>query len=338
MSNYAYAATRVRARRSRLLGPESYAQLLNMEFSEIARYIQDLEYRREIDKYGATLRGADLLEAALLDNRSTEIGEVIGFCTGDLRMGVAAYAERYNVRAIKVLLRGIFDEVDSEELLKQVSPMSDSQLDLYTQIAASENIEGAVEQLEATKYYELLQEALENRKSDSLQPLEDALDKAYYQDLVSSLPSSGAADRIYRGFVQVQIDVANLKTVMRLRHRGLGGHGELLISGGTIDETLLTATNSVTDIIPILEGTAYQEVLQPVIENFEDNGLNKAIQALENHVSITSRRYSYLYPLSILPILDYLLRKEKEVRNLRTIVRGKDLELSNERIKEIIVV
>ncbi|SVC65204.1 uncharacterized protein METZ01_LOCUS318058, partial [marine metagenome] len=28
-----------------------------MEFSEIARYIQDLEYRREIDKYGATLRG-----------------------------------------------------------------------------------------------------------------------------------------------------------------------------------------------------------------------------------------------------------------------------------------
>ena len=338
MSNYAYAATRVRARRSRLLGPESYAQLLNMEFSEIARYIQDLEYRREIDKYGATLRGADLLEAALLDNRSTEIGEVIGFCTGDLRMGVAAYAERYNVRAIKVLLRGIFDEVDSEELLKQVSPMSDSQLDLYTQIAASENIEGAVEQLEATKYYELLQEALENRKSDSLQPLEDALDKAYYQDLVSSLPSSGAADRIYRGFVQVQIDVANLKTVMRLRHRGLGGHGELLISGGTIDETLLTATNSVTDIIPILEGTAYQEVLQPVIENFEDNGLNKAIQALENHVSITSRRYSYLYPLSILPILDYLLRKEKEVRNLRTIVRGKDLKLSNERIKEIMVV
>ena len=88
MSNYAYAATRVMARRSRLLGPESYNQLLNMEFSEIARYIQDLEYRREIDKYGASLRGADLLETALLDNRSTEIGEVIGFCTGELRKSV----------------------------------------------------------------------------------------------------------------------------------------------------------------------------------------------------------------------------------------------------------
>jgi len=94
MSNYAYAATRVMARRSRLLGPESYNQLLNMEFSEIARYIQDLEYRREIDKYGASLRGADLLETALLDNRSTEIGEVIGFCTGELRKSVGAYDGR----------------------------------------------------------------------------------------------------------------------------------------------------------------------------------------------------------------------------------------------------
>ena len=78
--------------------------------------------------------------------------------------------------------------------------------------------------------------------------------------------------------------------------------------------------------------------MQPILENFEEDGLNSAIQALENHVSTASRRYSYLYPLSILPILDYLLRKEREVRNLRTIVRGKDLELSNERIKELMVV
>ena len=84
--------------------------------------------------------------------------------------------------------------------------------------------------------------------------------------------------------------------------------------------------------------TKYFFLPKCIIENFENSGLNRAIQALENHVSSTSRRYSYLYPLSILPILDYLLRKEKEVRNLRTIVRGKDLKLSNERIKEIMVV
>jgi len=126
--------------------------------------------------------------------------------------------------------------------------------------------------------------------------------------------------------------------VMRLRHRGLTGLGELLIEGGTLDETTLATTSSVADILPIIEGTTFQEVLQPVLEDFEDGGLNRAVQALENHVATQSRRYAYLHPLSILPILDYLLRKEKEVRNLRTIVRGRELELSREKIEELLVV
>jgi len=79
-------------------------------------------------------------------------------------------------------------------------------------------------------------------------------------------------------------------------------------------------------------------VLQPILDDFADEGLNRAVQALENHVAEHSRRYAYLHPLSILPILDYLLRKEKEVRNLRTIVRGRELDLPREKIEELVVV
>ena len=338
MSNYAYAATRARARRARLLPPEAFGQLLNMELEEIARYIQDLEYRREIDRYGASLRGVDLLEAALLDNRATEVGEIIGFCTGELRQGIEAYAEIYRVRGIKVLLRGVFDGLSSEELLRQISPLTERDRELYVQMAATDSVEAAVELLEGTRYHDVVQNALEQRQSDSLQPIEDALDRAYYENLASRLPVGGAASRVYRGFVRLQIDVANLKTVMRLRHRGLSGLGELLIDGGTLDETALAATSSVTDILPIIEGTPFQEILLPILENFEENGLNRAVQALGEHIAAQSRRYAYLHPLSILPILDYLLRKEKEVRNLRTIVRGRELKLSREKIEELLVV
>ena len=338
MSNFAYAATRARARRARLLPHEAFGQLLHMELEEIARYIQDMEYRREIDRYGASLRGADLLEAALLANRATEVGEIIGFCTGELRQGIEAYAEIYRVRGIKVLLRGIFDDLGGEELLRQVSPLTERDRELYTQMAATDSVEAAVELLEGTRYHDVVQNALEQRQSDSLQPIEDALDRAYYENLASSLPTGGAAGRVYRGFVRLQIDVANLKTVMRLRHRGLSGLGELLIEGGTRDEAALAATNSVSDILPIIEGTPFQEVLQPILDDFADEGLNRAVQALENHVAEHSRRYAYLHPLSILPILDYLLRKEKEVRNLRTIVRGRELDLPREKIEELVVV
>ncbi|HET8687471.1 MAG TPA: V-type ATPase subunit, partial [Methanosarcina sp.] len=42
-SNYAYAVTRVRAMKSKLLPKESYPRLLNMGIDEITRFIQESE-------------------------------------------------------------------------------------------------------------------------------------------------------------------------------------------------------------------------------------------------------------------------------------------------------
>ena len=100
MSNYSYVATRARSRRSRLLPAEAYTQLLNLELSEIARYIQDLEYRREIDRYGSKLSGADLIETALVDNLAGDVGDFLSFSTGRLREILMVYAERYRVETV----------------------------------------------------------------------------------------------------------------------------------------------------------------------------------------------------------------------------------------------
>ena len=105
MSNYAYVATRARSRRSRLLPAEAYNQLLNLEHAEIARYIQDLEYRREIDRYGSTLSGADLIETALVDNLAKDVGDFLSFSKGKLRDILHVYAEKYRVDNLKNIIR-----------------------------------------------------------------------------------------------------------------------------------------------------------------------------------------------------------------------------------------
>ena len=104
MSNYAYVATRARSRRSRLLPAEAYNQLLNLEHAEIARYIQDLEYRREIDRYGSTLSGADLIETALVDNLAKDVGDFLSFSKGKLRDILHVYAEKYRIENLKNIL------------------------------------------------------------------------------------------------------------------------------------------------------------------------------------------------------------------------------------------
>ena len=66
--------------------------------------------------------------------------------------------------------------------------------------------------------------------------------------------------------------------------------------------------------------------------------LNSCVHDLDHYIANRTKRFSYLYPLSVLPVLDYLLRKEREVYNLRAIVRGKQTGLSSDRIEELVMV
>ena len=218
MSNYAYVATRARSRRSRLLPAEAYNQLLNLEHAEIARYIQDLEYRREIDRYGSTLSGADLIETALVDNLAKDVGDFLSFSKGKLRDILHVYAEKYRIENLKNIVRGINQNMDKQNLERLVCPINDSDKELYNKLYDSKTVEDMISSLEGTSYYNPLKKALEARNSDSLQPLEDALDLIYYQNLVSNQPSGGADVEVYRDFVQLKVDIANIKTLLRMRH------------------------------------------------------------------------------------------------------------------------
>ena len=337
MSNYAYVATRARSRRSRLLPAEAYNQLLNLEHAEIARYIQDLEYRREIDRYGSTLSGADLIETALVDNLAKDVGDFLSFSKGKLRDILQVYAEKYRVDNLKNIIRGINQSMDKTNLERLVCPINDSDKDLYNKLYDSKSVEDVITSLEGTAYYNPLKKALESRNSDSLQPLEDALDLIYYRNLVSNQPSGGADVEVYRNFIHLKVDIANIKTLLRMRHRGISAHNELLINGGSLSIDLLSNTQSLDDLLTSLEGTKYFELLEPHLQK-DSVDLNSCVHSLDEYMANKTKRFSYLYPLSVLPVLDYLLKKEREVYNLRAIIRGKQAGLSNEIIEELVVV
>ena len=299
MSNYAYVATRARSRRSRLIPPESYSQLLNLGNSEIARYIQDLEYRSEIDRYGSKLGGADLIEAALVDNLAKDVGDFLNFSTGKLKEILQVYAERYRVDNLKNILRGINQGMSKEGLEKLVCPLNNQDERLYNRLFDSRSIEDMIQSLEGTNYHSALSEALESRNTDSLQPLEDSLDKLYYDKLVNNLPSGGEDVEIYRNFVQMKVDIANLKTVLRMRHRQIGGHPELFIEGGTLNLDSLSNTKSVSDVLTSIEGTKFYEILESALaEDLLD--LNTCVKNLDKYLTKKTKRFSYIYPLSVL--------------------------------------
>jgi V/A-type H+-transporting ATPase subunit C len=51
-----------------------------------------------------------------------------------------------------------------------------------------------------------------------------------------------------------------------------------------------------------------------------------------------SEKLSNRYPLSVCPVLSYILAKEREVENIRAVARGREAGLSVEEIEEELVI
>ena len=51
-----------------------------------------------------------------------------------------------------------------------------------------------------------------------------------------------------------------------------------------------------------------------------------------------AKKFSSEYPLSVLPVIDYMISMEIEARNIRTIARGLESGLDKETVKQLLVI
>jgi len=59
---------------------------------------------------------------------------------------------------------------------------------------------------------------------------------------------------------------------------------------------------------------------------------------MKRHEIKEAKKFSQEYPLSILPVVDYMISMENEASNIRTIARGIESGLDKETIKGLLVI
>ena len=94
----------------------------------------------------------------------------------------------------------------------------------------------------------------------------------------------------------------------------------------------LAAARNAEELIEQLRGTKYNAL-------FEKNAAPVDIElALDKYWLQQAQLYSHQKPLSVQTILAYLLAKDIEVRNLRALVRGKQLGLQETFIEQKLLI
>ncbi len=202
-----------------------------------------------------------------------------------------------------------------------------------------------VDGLAGTIFYKPLVGALDDyNKTKTISTLENTLDRTYYENLMSIKLPGTKADELFVNFMRREIDFTNLRTLFRLKRSGLEQDkimGYLIPGGARLrmdDLRKLAQAPGFDDFVNLLKEYPYWADISDAVDRYrETRSLNAVEIALYKQQIAFAERISHLYPLSICPILGYAVRKNVEVNNIRTIARGKEMSLSDEIIKDQLV-
>jgi len=111
----------------------------------------------------------------------------------------------------------------------------------------------------------------------------------------------------------------------------------LIIEGGLELKSEKLAPLPYEQFIDALRKTHYWDAISSVAE-LETASLTIVESRLTRHSLESATTYSHVSPISIVPIMDYVIHKNNEVNNLRIIFRGKEAGLDDTLIKDQLVV
>ncbi len=340
--NYPYVTARVRAKRASLLPADAYPRLLQMEIPEIARYLGEREYKAAMLDLGGRYTGVDLIEMATSRNLTQVYNAIYDFCQGSLRMMVGRYLDRYDLQNIKTIVRAKTYGASAEEVEEDLVPAGSFPLEFLERLVASEDLDVLFARLWETIYARAL-EGLALRASEvaNWSEWEDRVSRLYYEELLEAVPPSTEANRLMRLFIQREIDIVNLKTLLRAWAAKASFTRPIFLPGGyemdTEDLEAMMALDKPGLMGRLAEYSLYEEIA-PELEGPELPAVGPLLRKVERIHLTEAGRYAHLHPLSILPILDFIVRKDREVQNIRIIARGKESGLSTDVIRELLVV
>ena len=346
-SNPEYVNSRVRARRAALFDEEDYRKLVRMGTGEIARYMEETEYETEINALGARHSGVDLIEYALNQNLAKHFHDLLSWADGRLYTQIANYLRKFDAWNAKTAIRGVYSGADSEDIQTDYIRAGEFSENLLDQLAAAGSVGEIVELLEGTIFEEGLDEAYaEFEEQDVLVPLENAIDKTFYEHLLDGL-GEATVDRnspqgLYLEVLQAEIDFANIRNALRLSRTGTDlDPDEYFIEGGKLFERgeLRRLVGNFDELIERIRESTYGDELENALAELEAaESLIQFEQALDAALLEYSDTLSYTYPVSICSAISYILAKEREIENIRAIARGREVGLSVEEIEEELVV
>ena len=341
---YIYVCTRTRVRKAKLIPAEEYARMLNMSLPEITRFIEETEYKKEIDELGTSFHGIDLIETSLSWNLAKEYQSILDITPGTLKDFTKAYLKRWDIQNVLTILRGKMQGLKPGKIKEVLIPAGSLDRVFLDRLLLEESPDRVADTLKGTDLYPIVSRDVGHAvESGSFSQMENELYKQFYAGLLVTAKSGLKGGAQFLSFIQLDIDITNIRNLFRLRaDKLIEDARSMMIPGGTFPVDELQQIYSIKDQNEFIDTLQKRMTVKPIQDALEE--MKGARSGHEIDVGLTRsqleqmERLSKINPFSVHPILVYLERKRYEVANLRAIARGKESNLSADRIRACLVI
>lgn len=342
---YPYTYARVSAMKGKLIQRDQYQKLLKMGTNEVAKFLQETEYRKEIDELASTHAGLQLIEGALHRNLARSLIKMKTIAEGSLKMVIEGYLKREDMRNVKTIMRGKFTKANAQQIESLLMPVGDLKKGFLQRLIQKESVPDIMKELRFLDPKQLEKGLKKFQETGNLFILENLLDQYYYKEMLAFTQLIPEQGTLFRGFLELEIDMLNIKTLLRLKREHLPAQeieAYLLYAGAKLkkDELQhLLKLQQVDEILERLVKHGYGKVLQEGIEAYKKNKSFSSIEvALHRNLLQRITLMTHQNPLSIDVLLGFMLAKEMEIRNLKLLIKGKRAGLDEGFIEKELVI
>lgn len=342
LRKYPYTYLRTIFMKKKLLSKLDYDKILKMTPAEIGKYLEDFEYKNEIDELALEYKGVELVERALQLNLANKFEKLIRISPTELRALISIYLKRYDIYNIKTIIRSKFSGIPLESAKRYMSPVSAEKRQFSEKLLAQKSVEEVVSSLDFIEEKDL-RSALEHFKgTKSLIYIENMLDKYYFGYVISNLKYFSTEGKLYKKFLLNEIDVINIKMLLIAKKESVPEQDikKLVFAFGNIKSPVVDTLvkSDVAGIIKYLENTIFKSAVEKYSKEPEKANFTELEISLDKFLLEQSRKLIRQYPMSVDVILGYMFLKDIEVKNVERVMKAKQLELPEEFIEKIIVI
>ena len=355
--SYPYTVTRVRVMKSKLLRKEDYLRMRKMGLNETIRFLEESEYKHEIDLHSKEYRGAELIELALNDNLANTINKLISISLqNELKMLIQFYSLKWILNNIKLVLRTRMNKLSEgdlkygvipiqptdyetciklyrgggEEFLEMMSSITNIEPYRLRDLYAANDLVGLENEIDLTFYNRMMElyKKIKMRKSDPLKQFFDNIVRLNNIRNIARFKNEGINEKIIRSMLVTEkkskITVKASMIMKRFRVR----LPKLRFKKAKREDKLMEAMIKAVDmktLFDALKRSKYKELVTPDVEKNPARLEGTMDKFLLNYASKLLHRK----PLSVSPIFGYLLWKEIETKNIKLLVHAKAMGLDD---------